>query len=154
MENTFYFSPPDTFIDKVVVSPVASFFKQGKKLGSLILILDFLSILFCGYQYFTNSLRMNNLLLGLVFILFPLSLFLYYISFFFKVRLSKQRFKILLDQSNLSGNLASFLDYQSAKIIHRALKLYKTKVARLPVVALSIALSDKKIGRASCRERV
>ena len=132
MENAFYFKPEGTFIFKVVSSPLALMLKQGKKWGRVFLILVFLTGIASAYQITTHRLGVNiELLTGVNLILLIFSLSFYHGHFFFTIRLMHPRLRTILRQTNLGGNLAPFLDYESAKAVYKIIKNSKKNPNRI-----------------------
>ena len=140
MENTGYFKPAGTFINKVVSSSFGTSLRNGKKIGNIFLVLSFLTGGVFLYQYFAHVLTHYYLLEGIILVFLTLSLFWYYGTLFFRTKLIYPTLKATLGQTHLTGNLASFLNYESASIIDEIIKLYRTDLSKIPSVAASVIL--------------
>ena len=140
MEETGYFQLKETFIGKVVSSPFWPILKNGKNLGTLFLVLSLLPGGLWLYQFLTHSFDHCYLLEGSFLIFLSLSLSWYYQALFYRTRLIQPKLKVNLFQSQLKGNLASFLDGESALLLKEIIKLYRTDLSAIPSVSLSILL--------------
>ena len=140
MEETGYFQLEGTFIGKVVSSPFWFVLKNGKKLGAIFLIFSLLPAGLLLYQFFTHSLNHYYLLEGLFLIFLSLSFSWYYKALFYQTRLIQPKLKVNLSQTQLKGNLASFLDGESAVLLKEIIKLYRTSLSAIPAVSVSLLL--------------
>ena len=144
MENVSYFKPQDAFIFKIASLSSILIFKQGKKLGRIFLIFVFFVSAVLAYQITTYRLEISlDLLAGIDCILLVLGLSFYYGHFFFTIRLVRPRLKTGLSLVGLNGNLAPYLDYESAEAIYKILKNNPSDPTRISSLSLSSLLMDQ-----------
>ena len=138
-----YFKPQEALIFRIVRSPIARVMKSGRKLGHFFLLLALLVSFFIGYQVIIQGLEFKSWLGGAALVLLMFGVFFYKASFFFGVRLIYPRLKIPLKRAASSGNLASFLDYETARLLRQIFRQTPGRAENIPATVLNLLFLKK-----------
>jgi ATP-dependent Clp protease ATP-binding subunit ClpC len=137
---TPYFNSQEALIFQIIHSPFSWVLKHGKKIGHFFFLLAFLGFFLIIYEEFFQEEDFNCLLFGGIVFSLSFSLILYKLSFFFWIRLTHPQMRVPLKKAIVSGNLAAFLDYESAGLIGQLLRKIPGKAENLPSIVFKYLL--------------